>query len=228
MSLLLHIESATTQCSVALSQNGELLAAKQIDNGYTHAENLHVFIQDLFTETGFKAQDLKAVAVSRGPGSYTGLRIGVSAAKGLAYALHIPLIAIDTLSLMALQAKETGFTNGSLCAMLDARRMEVYCAVYDQHLQTIGATEALVLNEESVEQFSAYGPTAFFGNGMPKCRDLLSRLPGSVFIEHIQPSAAHMCQLAYEKYTRQAFEDTAYFEPFYLKDFLILKKAGAP
>jgi len=224
MAKLLHIETSTTMCSVALSENENLVAAKEINEGYTHAENLHVFIQSLLKETKTQASELSAIAVSKGPGSYTGLRIGVSAAKGLAYALKIPLISLDTLQIMAVQARKNSSDTDFLCPMLDARRMEVYTAVYDSTLKRKTEIQALIVDENSISQFSHYPNIRFFGDGMSKCKDILSQLYHADFIEDIVPSAKDMVGLAYAKYQTKEFEDVAYFEPFYLKDFLILKK----
>ncbi len=221
MAKLLHIETSTTMCSVALSENETLVAAKEINEGYTHAENLHVFIQTLLKETKTEASDLSAIAVSKGPGSYTGLRIGVSAAKGLAYALKIPLISVDTLQIMAVQATKTSSHADYLCPMLDARRMEVYTAVYDSTLKRRTEIEALIVDENSISQFLQYPNIHFFGDGMNKCKSILSQLNHAGFIEGIVPSAKDMVALAYAKYQNKEFEDVAYFEPFYLKDFLI-------
>lgn len=221
MAKLLHIETSTTMCSVALSENETLVAAKEINEGYTHAENLHVFIQTLLKETKTQASDLSAIAVSKGPGSYTGLRIGVSAAKGLAYALKIPLISIDTLQLMAVQATKTSSPADFLCPMLDARRMEVYTAVYDSTLKRKTEIQALIVDENSIHPYSQYPNIRFFGDGMNKCKSILSQLNHAGFIEGVVPSAKDMVALAYAKYQNKEFEDVAYFEPFYLKDFLI-------
>lgn len=224
MAKLLHIETSTTMCSVALSENDTLIASKEINEGYTHAENLHVFIQDLLNETQIDTKELNAIAVSKGPGSYTGLRIGVSAAKGLAYALNIPLLSVDTLQVMSAQARTTHPGEGFFCPMLDARRMEVYTAVYDTELNRVKAIEALIVDEHSIAPFSQFPNLRFFGDGMGKCKSILSQLENADFIEGIVPSAIDMVALAYAKFQNKAFEDVAYFEPFYLKDFLILKK----
>jgi tRNA threonylcarbamoyladenosine biosynthesis protein TsaB len=224
MAKLLHIETSTTMCSVALSENETLLASQEINEGYTHAENLHVFIQNLLKECNMATNELAAIAVSKGPGSYTGLRIGVSAAKGLAYALNIPLISVDTLQVMSAQARTSHPGEGYFCPMLDARRMEVYTAVYDSELNRVNAIEALIVDEHSIASFSKFPNIYFFGDGMGKCKAILSQLKNAGFIEGVVPSAKDMVALAYAKFQNKAFEDVAYFEPFYLKDFLILKK----
>ncbi|MEO6303431.1 MAG: tRNA (adenosine(37)-N6)-threonylcarbamoyltransferase complex dimerization subunit type 1 TsaB [Bacteroidia bacterium] len=224
MAIILNIETSTTVCSVSLSKNGELVAFKEINNGFTHAENLHVFIQEILKTSSIDIKELNAVAISKGPGSYTGLRIGVSAAKGLAFSLNIPLIALDTLQILTNAALIKGETNTVYCPMLDARRMEVYTAVYDQQLVQLKETEALIVDERSIEHFKTYKKICFFGDGMQKCKEVLQVIKNADFIDNIVPSAKAMCDLTYKKYTAKQFEDVAYFEPFYLKDFLILTK----
>lgn len=221
MAIILNIETATTMCSVSLANNGELIACKEIDNGYTHAENLHVFINDLLIQEKVMPSRLDAIAVGSGPGSYTGLRIGVSTAKGLAYSLQKPLIAVNTLSTMALAAKEKLNGDTLLCPMLDARRMEVYCAIFDNDLNFIKETSAQIITEENLTYFAVNKPMTFFGDGMPKCKSLLQTLPGASFVEGVVPSSKQLARLSYEKFKQQQFEDVAYFEPFYLKDFMI-------
>lgn len=221
MAIILNIETATTMCSVSLANNGELIACKEIDNGYTHAENLHVFINDLLIQEKVMPSRLDAIAVGSGPGSYTGLRIGVSTAKGLAYSLQKPLIAVNTLSTMALAAKEKLNSDTLLCPMLDARRMEVYCAVFDKDLNAIKETSAQIITEENLNYFALNKPMTFFGDGMPKCKSLLQNLPEASFVEEVVPSSKQLAKLSYEKFKLQQFEDLAYFEPFYLKDFMI-------
>ena len=223
MAFILNIETSTTVCSVSLSKNGELLSFKEINNGYTHAENLHIFIENIIKQASVTLKELNAVAISKGPGSYTGLRIGVSAAKGLAYSLNIPLIALDTLEIMANSALAKD-NDAVYCPMIDARRMEVYTTVYDKYLKQLKETEALIVDENSVSKFSSYNKIYFFGDGMEKCKIVLNALKNAEFIENILPNAKAMCDLAFKKYTAKNFEDVAYFEPFYLKDFLILTK----
>ncbi len=225
MAYILHIETSTTSCSVALSHSGQLKHAIAYDNGYSHAENLHPFIQRLFAESQVNIQQLSAVAISKGPGSYTGLRIGVSAAKGLAYALKIPLISIDTLQVMAVAAKLKNAEADFYCPMLDARRMEVYTRVYNASLEPCNDTKAMILDESSIQDFAPFPKICFFGNGYLKAKELLNKFPMVQFIEDIVPEAKHMITLAHLKYDGQNFEDPVYFEPFYLKDFLILKKS---
>lgn len=219
MAYLLHIESTSTVCSVAISKDNELIAIKEINNGYTHAENLHVFVEQLFFETSLQAKDLNAISVSSGPGSYTGLRIGFSAAKGLAYALQIPLITIETLKALSSEVINTDNIDAIYCPLLDARRMEVYCAIYDNQLNEILPVQLLVLNEESIKIFNKEKDIYFFGNGMSKSKILLQTLPNVHFIDDITASASSMVSLAFQKYTTQNFADMAYVEPNYLKEF---------
>jgi tRNA threonylcarbamoyladenosine biosynthesis protein TsaB len=206
-------------CSVAISNNTELIAFKEIDNGYTHAENLHVFIKELLSSTKTTLSDLNAISISSGPGSYTGLRIGFSAAKGLAYALNIPLITIETLKSISYSVLNNSLDNTLFCPLIDARRMEVYCAVYNYELETIMPVQALILNEESINVFNRQQPICFFGDGMPKAKELLQQLPNVTFIENVTFSAKSMIELAYAKFLKNDFEDIAYAEPNYIKDF---------
>ena len=224
MSYILNIETATTVCSVSLAQGEKLLFCKELNEGFTHAENLHLFIDQALKETGIAAKQLDAVAVSKGPGSYTGLRIGVSTAKGLAYALNIPLISINTLQIMAASAFSQQKEQILYCPMIDARRMEVYTAIFDAKLQAKTSTEAFIVDEVSVQKFKTYPKICYFGDGMPKCRDLLRLNENAAFLEEIHPSARYMPALSHEKFLNAHFENLAYFEPFYLKDFLISGK----
>ena len=219
MSFLLHIESTSTVCSVAISDNNNLLFIKELNNGYTHAENLHVFISECLKEVDITTKQLNAVSVSSGPGSYTGLRIGFSAAKGLAYALNIPLITVDTLQALTVMALEKIDVNALYCPMLDARRMEVYCAIYNDQLQEILPANALILDAESISQFKKDKPVYFFGDGMPKAKNLLETLPGTHFIDDVNLSAKALVNITYRKFENKEFANIAYAEPFYLKEF---------
>jgi tRNA threonylcarbamoyladenosine biosynthesis protein TsaB len=216
MALILNIETATKNCSVSLSNNGNLITYREIaEQGYSHAEKLHVFIEEVLFEASIQFGDLKAVAVSQGPGSYTGLRIGVSAAKGLCYALNIPMIALDTLSVLAhqIQIKE-----GLIIPMIDARRMEVYSAIFDSQYQKIIETKAEIITEES---FNTYDETIYFiGDSATKCKEVLKQ-SNHIFMEEIvYPSSKDMAKLSFKKYQENDFVDVAYFEPLYLKDFV--------
>jgi tRNA threonylcarbamoyladenosine biosynthesis protein TsaB len=224
LALLLHIETSTTVCSVALSKNGLLIDSIEYDNGYSHAENLHPFIERILQKNNIQIQELNAVSVSKGPGSYTGLRIGASAAKGLAYALNLPLIGVDTLQIMAVAAAEKMSQADFFCPMIDARRMEVYTNVYDKHLVEQKRTEALIITESSIESYKKYSNICFFGNGYLKAKAILKLIPNASFIESIVPSARNMIHISYHNFLNKSFENTTYFEPFYLKEFLILKK----
>ncbi|MES2567909.1 MAG: tRNA (adenosine(37)-N6)-threonylcarbamoyltransferase complex dimerization subunit type 1 TsaB [Bacteroidota bacterium] len=219
MAYLLHIESTSTVCSVAISKDTELLSLKELNNGYTHAENLHVFIEEVLNTSNLKASDINAVSVSSGPGSYTGLRIGFSTAKGLAYALNIPLITIDTLKILCVNALQHIKPDAALIPLMDARRMEVYCAAYSNSLNELLPVQALVLNEETINIFNLNKPLYFFGDGMPKAQELLHQLPSTHFLESISASASCMIAMAFEKYMAKDFADIAYSEPNYLKDF---------
>ncbi len=219
MAYLLHIESSSTVCSVAISNDDKLIAIKELNNGYTHAENLHVYIEQLLKEVSLQAKDLSAISVSSGPGSYTGLRIGFSAAKGLAYALQIPIIIVDTLKALSAIAINKANKEAFYCPLLDARRMEVYTALYDNNLNETLSVRALVLNEESIQVFNQNKNIYFFGDGMLKAKNLLQTLPNIYFIENITASASSMIGLAFQKYKVQDFADIAYVEPNYLKEF---------
>lgn len=217
MANILCIETATTNCSVALGINGELKTLKEEnDLNYSHSERLHILIYDILEESGINLSDLDAVAISKGPGSYTGLRIGVSAAKGLCFSLDLPLISIPTLTSLAFKVHMPGY----IVTMLDARRMEVYSAVFDQDKGQIEETSALVLDRNSYLQLLEEGRVNFIGSGVKKFREICDH-PNAVFIENELPSAGEMINLASQKYLNKAFEDVAYFEPYYLKDFMV-------
>ncbi len=217
MSLILNIETATKNCSVSLAKDGVIVAIKELNNGnYSHAEVLHPFIAEVLEAAKCTVQDLTAVAVSKGPGSYTGLRIGVSAAKGLCFSMDIPLISIETLHSLAHIATPT---QGCIVPLLDARRMEVYAAVYNAQHQQIRAIAADILTPTSFEVYLSKGPVVFLGDGAPKFKEICTHL-NAVFLDNCFPSSAQLASLSYQKYQEQAFEDVAYFEPFYLKDFV--------
>ena len=217
MSYILNIETATKNCSVALAKDGKTIGCYEIaEVGYSHAEKLHVFIEQAINEAGITYQDLAAVAVSQGPGSYTGLRIGVSAAKGLCYALNIPLIAIDTLKSLASQVQ---VSDGLIVPMLDARRMEVYSAVFNSNLENKRTTQAEIITEESFNEIEE--KIYFVGDCAQKCQTVLKQ-ENFVFLEEIVfPSAKEMSVLSFEKFSNNETVDVAYFEPFYLKDFMV-------
>ncbi|SFI48516.1 tRNA (adenosine(37)-N6)-threonylcarbamoyltransferase complex dimerization subunit type 1 TsaB [Olleya namhaensis] len=220
MAYILNIETSTTNCSVSLSNKGETLVLKEdYGNGYSHAEKLHVYIEAVLKEANITSSQLEAIAVSKGPGSYTGLRIGVSAAKGLAYALKIPLISISTLEALAHQVSAD---SGCIVPMLDARRLEVYSAIFDKDYNVVRAIEAQILNESAFEKELASGKVYFVGDGVEKTKILLNS-PNAIFIENKLPSADQMSALSFNKYKKSDIEDVAYFEPYYLKDFVAIK-----
>lgn len=223
MPLILSIENATPICSVALHMDGELLAFKEENLQNTQAELITLYIDEVLKDAGKTYKDLDAIAVGKGPGSYTGLRIGVSTAKGLCFSLDIPLIAINTLEGMAAGAIEFGEVkeNSLLCPMIDARRMEVYCAIFDQKLTNVSLTSPVIIEETSFENFFANNFVTLFGNGADKCKEVL-KTDKALYID-IEPSARYFGKLALDAYNNKTFEDVAYFEPFYLKDFIATK-----
>ena len=218
MASILCIETATTNCSIALSVNGSVAVLVE-DNSkqFSHAERLHTFIEQVLVEAKISKDNLDAIAVSKGPGSYTGLRIGVSAAKGLCFALDIPLISIPTLESLALQGKPN---KGMIVSMLDARRMEVYSAVFSSEGNEIRETQAEILTETSFIQYLEEEPVQFIGTGVEKFEPLCQH-KNATFLNDKLPSAYQMAELAEAKYKISDIENVAYFEPYYLKDFLI-------
>jgi tRNA threonylcarbamoyladenosine biosynthesis protein TsaB len=230
MSVILQIETATTSCSVALAVDSTVVAFKQINERNIHAEVITLFIDELITSANLTYNDLDAIAVSSGPGSYTGLRIGVSTAKGLCFALDKPLIAIETLEAMAYGVIHnddiTIGQNTLLCPMIDARRMEVYCALFDATGQKVRPTSADIINEQSFAEELNKHQIIFFGDGADKCEATLGVNPNAQFLLDFVNSATFLTQKAAEKFDKKEFEDVAYFEPYYLKDFIAGKKAS--
>ncbi len=220
MALILNIETSTQVCSASIAKNGKVIAFKESFEDRSHASLLTVFIDELLSENGIKPDYLEAVCVSEGPGSYTGLRIGVSVAKGICYAKNIPLIAANTLQAMASMAsnKITGEKN-LLCPMIDARRMEVYSAVFNSDITQIRKTIAEIIDEHSYAKELLLNKIAFFGDGADKCKQLIKH-DNALFIDGIYPSAKYMAPLAQKAFNNKQFKDVAYFEPFYLKDFV--------
>ena len=218
MAQILHIETATKRCSVALSQGDQLICFQEIAlDGYSHAEKLHVFIQEVMQHAQLSFAQLDAIAASKGPGSYTGLRIGNSAAKGLCFALDIPLIALDTLAILAAQVQVEN-KEALLVPMLDARRMEVYSAMYTAQGQCIRKVQAEILDEQSYTTFQEQ--LYFVGDCQAKVQSVLQQ-PNFHFLPSlIYPSAKNMVAMGYAKFLEKDFEDVAYYEPFYLKDFV--------
>ena len=219
MTYILNIETATKNCSVSLSENGETIAFKELaTESFSHAEKLHVFIADVLKEVNLNFKDLNAIAVSQGPGSYTGLRIGVSSVKGLCYALNLPMISIDTLALLA---NQISIEEGIVVPMIDARRLEVYAAFYDTNGNQIREIKAEVIDENTYSEISE--KMHLVGDGALKLKSILTN---DKFIFHddvVFPSAKEMSKIAFDKYKKSDFVDVAYFEPFYLKDFVLNK-----
>ncbi|MEM9142426.1 MAG: tRNA (adenosine(37)-N6)-threonylcarbamoyltransferase complex dimerization subunit type 1 TsaB [Bacteroidota bacterium] len=218
MAIILNLETATTNCSVCVASEGKAIGIKEQNTPkYSHAEQLHVFIAKAIEESGLTLADLDAVAISKGPGSYTGLRIGVSAAKGLCFALDIPLISLPTLASMAHQVMAQSFD--FIISVLDARRMEVYSAVFDKKLQQIRDTRAEIITETSFAEYLDTGKVLILGPGAEKCQTVLEHTNAN-FEASVVPSAVQMAALSQQKYENANLEDTAYFEPYYLKDFI--------
>ncbi|MCD6346485.1 MAG: tRNA (adenosine(37)-N6)-threonylcarbamoyltransferase complex dimerization subunit type 1 TsaB [Bacteroidales bacterium] len=227
MNRFLHIETATQICSATISEGEKILAYKESNEANIHSKKLSLFIQDLLKETKLAIPQLDAITVSIGPGSYTGLRIGVSMAKGLAYGGNIPIISIATLDILAnrvisnnlLPDKKGDNCKTLLCPMIDARRMEVYCKLLTDDMQEVSTVEAKLIDQQSFMTELAKCQMLFFGDGSQKCRDILDH-PNAHFLPGITSSSRYMVSLAIEKFAKKDFVDTAYFEPFYLKDFI--------
>lgn len=217
--VILNIETGTEVCSVALARGTQVLALAESSESMAHGKLLSLFIEKVLAESGVGMADIDAVAVGEGPGSYTGLRIGVSTAKGICYGLGKPLIAVSSLQALAASALRRKPDVDLLCAMIDARRMEVYTGVFDKHLSLIAPVTAEVVHEQSFADLLATHRIAFFGNGAEKCKSVLTS-PNASFID-VKESAAGMVGLSLAKYRSQSFVDAAYFEPFYLKDFVV-------
>ncbi|GHT01825.1 tRNA (adenosine(37)-N6)-threonylcarbamoyltransferase complex dimerization subunit type 1 TsaB [Bacteroidia bacterium] len=237
MAILVAIETSTTVCSVALAVDGKVVWTREDLTGVSHAAQLGVFVAEAVNYARANNLKINAVAVSSGPGSYTGLRIGMSEAKGLCYGLDIPLIAIPTLKILATQilplspfafqplnfepylvSEPVPCPAPLLCPMIDARRMEVYAAIYDENLDEIRSVQADIINENSYREYLDTNPVLFLGNGSDKCKDVLTS-PNAIFIPDQYPSAAGMISSAEQAFANKNFVDTAYFEPFYLKEF---------
>lgn len=227
MSLILCIETGTDICSVGLSRDGELVSLRESDEGRDHAKKVGVFVDELLRETGVAPDELSAVAVGMGPGSYTGLRIGVSFAKGLCYGLQIPLVAVGSLDSLVQVAREDyqagivdvdNWQEAVLCPMVDARRMEVYTQMFDAHGIALNEVKAEIIDEESFAEWRSGRQLVIFGNGAAKCREVLS---DATYIK-VAPSARGLAMLAHQRFEAGKVEDIAYFEPFYLKDFVVI------
>ncbi len=221
MAIILNIETSTKNCSVSIAREGQIIGFKElVDLKYSHAEKLHPFISEAATEAAISLDQIEAVAVSKGPGSYTGLRIGVSAAKGLAFAYDVPLISINTLQSLAMSIQ---VDDGVVIPMLDARRMEVYSAVFDANFKQVRDIEAEIIDEDSFRNYLEQGTVYLLGDGAHKCKAVIAHA-NAVFIDEKFPSAKEMATLSYKKYIDSDLEDVAYFEPFYLKDFIANKE----
>jgi len=226
MALLLSLETSTHACSCALHQEGRLLAFKESVVDQTTASMLASMIDELFKDLQLKKNQLNAVVVAAGPGSYTGLRIGVATAKGICYALNIPLISVNTLGLMFRQFEDSGFEMDEspawFCPMLDARRMEVYCSMYDSEENMVLPTQAKVIDEGSFVEQLDERLVFFLGEGAKKCKSVI-RHQNARFVFEVKPSASSLGVIGFEKFQNNEFENTDLFEPFYLKDFVIRK-----
>ena len=221
MACILHIETSTDVCSVALSEDGAVLFSKEDFDGPQHAVTLGVYIDEVLSMADSHAKPSDAVAVSCGPGSYTGLRIGASMAKGICYGRSIPLIALPTLKVMSVPVllMDELPEDALLCPMIDARRMEVYAAIYDRALNPVKEVSADIVTADSYAEYLEQHPVYFFGNGAAKCKEVITH-PNAKFVDGIQPLARWMFPLADRQYLDGTFQDVAYFEPFYLKEFV--------
>ena len=219
MALILNIDTATEVCSVAIARDGRLVATRENGEGLNHSTLLGVYVDEALREARLTVEDLDAVAVSMGPGSYTGLRIGVSLAKGLCFGGGKPLIAVGTLNALAHAAIERTGEDALYCPMIDARRMEVYAAVFDRQERTVREVGAVVMDEHSFSDLLSASPVYFFGNGSDKVRSVLTH-QNARFLSGVTTSALNMMALAEQKFTAGEFVDVAYFEPFYLKEFV--------
>ena len=228
MAKLLFLETATSVCSVALSEDDTLLSIRESNTSNSHAEKITVFIEEVLKESDTQIKDIDAVVVSKGPGSYTGLRIGVSTAKALCFSLDIPLISADTLFSMANGIKisylEFFDKEITVCPMIDARRMEVYCALFDNQLNKTRDTEAIILTESFFEEFTENNPLVIAGDGSAKCQSLIANNKNVTEISGFTISSRFMIKEGWNKFLNKTFENTAYFEPYYLKEFV----AGKP
>ena len=221
MSCILSIETSTDVCSVAMSENGQCIFKKEDHSGPNHAVSLGVIVDEALSFTDNHAIPLGAVAVSQGPGSYTGLRIGVSMAKGICYGRDVPLLAVSTLEVMAVPVllNHEIEEDALLCPMIDARRMEVYSAIYDRALKPQRETRADIVDGDTYREFLDRHPVYFFGNGAAKCMETINH-PNAHLIKGIEPLAKYMFPLAERRWVQKEYEDVAYFVPFYLKDFV--------
>ncbi|WP_281751154.1 tRNA (adenosine(37)-N6)-threonylcarbamoyltransferase complex dimerization subunit type 1 TsaB [Neptunitalea chrysea] len=224
MGYILSVETSGTNCSVVLSNRNEVTFIKEENTGsFSHAEKLHVFIKEVMELGNVAPEDIDAIAVSKGPGSYTGLRIGVSTVKGLCFAWDKPMLSVSTLEALAYQAVAAEVMY--IIPLIDARRMEVYSAVFTNAMEPVRVVEAEVIDETSFLTYLEKGKVLFLGDGAQKCKSVISHA-NAVFVDNKFPSAKEVGQLAFQKYQKNDFENIAYFEPFYLKDFVTGKKAN--
>jgi tRNA threonylcarbamoyladenosine biosynthesis protein TsaB len=222
MAFILSIETSAGTCSVALYNDALLIGSETVNEPQSHASRLAPLIQTLLGKGGIAAKSLNAVAISAGPGSYTGLRIGTSTAKGICVSLNIPLIAIPALDMLAHEAYARFAPVGLLCPMIDARRMEVYCQIYNTNFEILDPVKATVVDDSTFQELLATGKVFFFGNGAEKCKDVI-RHPNAFFLPEILSNAETLGRMAYEKYEVKDFEDLTNFTPFYLKEFVAKK-----
>jgi tRNA threonylcarbamoyladenosine biosynthesis protein TsaB len=222
MPKILSLETSTPVCSVALHQDGQLKFLSEIHEDQSHAGKLTPLIDQALSISGWDANSLDAIAVSAGPGSYTGLRIGTSTAKGLCFALNVPLIAVDTLKLLAHKVRRLGFAAGYLCPMLDARRMEVYYSLFTPRLETVSPVQTLEVDAQAFDEVLNKEKVFFFGPGAEKCATVISHA-NAIFIKDVHPSAAEVGELAATELDHGKFQDLITFEPMYLKEFLVKK-----
>ena len=218
MAYILAIETSTEICSIALGKDAQCLALVENDKENSHAEKILLYVDEVLQQANISLSELSAVCISEGPGSYTGLRIGTSSAKGLCYALNIPLIAVSTLQSMAWGAREKFPNHNQYCPMIDARRMEVYSAFYDSDLNIVVPPINVIVDENAYSEFLQNDAVVFSGNAVEKTKSLLTSGGNAVFSE-TKTSARYLLELGYKKYMQKDFADTAYFEPFYLKEF---------
>ena len=222
MAVILSIETATTFGSVAIHKDGKLIGIQQYAIEKSHSALVQVLMSQLLENTGIERSEIEAVAVSAGPGSYTGLRIGVSSAKGFCYALDIPLIAVNTLEALVFQVAKLNIEGYKLCPMIDARRLEVYCLLAEANGTVLEKTYAKIIEEDAFLDYLKEEKVLFFGDGAAKCKPMISH-ENAIFIDNIVPSAHEIGEMAELKFQKNEFEDLAYYEPFYLKEFRIAK-----
>lgn len=227
MSFILSLETSAKVCSVAIHHQGNLVVTKEIHIEQSHASKLAVLIDEVLREANINSSQLSAVAVSAGPGSYTGLRIGTSTAKGLCFALNIPLLSVESLTLLAHQMNANNPAKAYLCPMIDARRMEVYCEIFDASLSRVSPIEAKVIDETSFADLLTDNEIIFFGDGSDKCKEQITH-PHAKFVSGIYPAASSMGEIVYKKLLARQVEDLINFEPHYLKEFMIKKSAAKP